>query len=304
MPDGLLNVLKPPGITSHDLVDQVRRLTDMRRVGHAGTLDPAAAGVVLVMLGRMTRLAEYLTGTTKVYRAEITLGISTDTLDGEGRITGRASAAQVTAEQAARELTALTGDLMVAPPMHSAVWHHGRRLYELARSGERVKVEPRPMRVLRFELLHFEPGETARALTEVECAKGTYVRSLAARLGERLGCGAYLSFLVRTRVGAHGLADAHTVPELAELRRTGRLREALIPPERALPEFLSLRASAEEALALSSGNPVPAPQGFEPGRLVAALTGDGRLLGICEVTAGEVGAVLQPRRVLIPAGEL
>lgn len=304
MPEGLLNVLKPPGITSHDLVDEVRRITGMRRVGHSGTLDPAAAGVVIIMLGRMTRLNEYLTGATKTYRAEITLGVTTDTLDGEGRLTARASAAHVTTELVAQGLAELTGDLMVPPPMHSAVWHQGRRLYELARKGESVEPEPRPMRVLRFELLAFEPGENARALTEVECAKGTYVRSLAALLGERLGCGAYLSFLVRTRVGAHELADALSTAELAELRRAGRLHEALIPPERALAGFALLRASVEEAHALASGNPTPAPPGFEPGQLVAALTPDGRLLGVCEVALRGGELLVQPRRVLIPAGEL
>ncbi|HUS80869.1 MAG TPA: tRNA pseudouridine(55) synthase TruB [Armatimonadota bacterium] len=304
MPDGLLNLLKTPGMTSHDLVDQVRRITGMRRVGHSGTLDPAAAGVMIVMLGSFTSLSRFLSEVTKVYRAEITLGVETDTLDGEGRVVRRASAATVTRADVRRELEGLTGELEIAPPLYSAVRQQGRRLYEMARRGESVERQPRPMRVLRFELLAFEPGENARALTEVECSKGTYVRSLAALLGERLGCGAYLSFLVRTRAGAHRVADSLTVAELAELARQGRLGEALVPADEALADFTRLVASPEAARALASGNAVAAWEDVSVGEFVGVLTGDGRLLAVAEVCVAGGEHVIQPRRVLMGADEL
>lgn len=304
MPDGLLNMLKPPGITSHDLVDHVRRAVRMRRVGHTGTLDPAAAGVVMIMLGGMTRLSQYLTSVSKVYRAEITLGIATDTLDGEGRVVQRASAAEIARERVAEELSALTGDLQIAPPLYSAVRVQGKRLYEIAREGGDASPEPRLMRVLRFEMLSFEEGETARVLTEVECAKGTYVRSLAALLGERLGCGAYLSFLVRTSVGSHAVAQSLTPDELTEAAQAGALSEVVIPPADALAEFTRLQATREAAMTLANGNPVPAWEAVTDGEFVSVLAPDGRLLGVAEVMTTDGVRVLQPRRILIGSDEL
>lgn len=304
MPDGLLNMLKPPGITSHDLVDQVRRTVRMRRVGHTGTLDPAAAGVVMIMLGGMTRLSQYLTSVSKVYRAEITLGIATDTLDGEGRVVQRASAADVTRERASEELSALTGDLRIAPPLYSAVRLQGKRLYEIAREGGEATPEPRLMRVLRFELLSFEEGETARVLTEIDCAKGTYVRSLAALVGERLGCGAYLSFLVRTSVGSHEIAHSLTPDELSEAAGADALSEVVIPPADALAEFTRLQATREAAVTLANGNPVPAWETVIEGEFVSVLVPDGRLLGVAEVITKDGVRLLQPRRILIGGDQL
>lgn len=304
MPDGLLNMLKPPGITSHDLVDHVRRTLHMRRVGHTGTLDPAAAGVVMVMLGSVTRLSQYLTSVNKVYRAEITLGIATDTLDGEGRVVQRESAAGITRERVAEELAALTGDLRIAPPLYSAVRVRGKRLYEIAREGGDATPEPRLMTVLRFDLLDFDEGETARVLTEIDCAKGTYVRSLAALLGERLRCGAYLSFLVRTSVGSHFIAQSLTPDELSEAARTDTLSRVLIHPADALAEFKRLQATREDAATLAHGNPVPARESVSEGEFVSVLTPDGRLLGVAEVIIIDGACAFQPRCILIPSDEL
>ena len=304
MPDGLLNMLKPPGITSHDLVDHVRRTVRMKRVGHTGTLDPAAAGVVMIMLGGMTRLSQYLTSVGKVYRAEITLGIATDTLDGEGTVVQRATAAGVTRERLAEELSALTGDLRIAPPMYSAVRLQGKRLYEIARDGGDAAPEPRLMQVLGFEMLSFEGGETARVLTEIDCAKGTYVRSLAALLGERLGCGAYLSFLVRTSVGSHTIAQSLTPDELTEAAEAQRLPEVVVPPADALAEFTRMQATHEAATTLAHGNPFLAWEPVSEGEFVSVLAPDGRLLGVAEVVLTEGAHFLQPRRILVGVDDL
>jgi len=300
VPDGVLNILKPPGITSHDLVDEVRRITGTRKVGHAGTLDPAAAGVMILMLGAATRLSDFLTAARKVYRAEITLGIATDTLDAEGVIVtgpGRASAEQVTAEQLREVLGALTGNLEMAPPIYSAVHHQGRRLYELAREGKAPPVEPRPVRVERFELLELDPGPPPRALTEIECSKGTYVRSLAAEVGERLGCGGHLSFLVRTAVGEHTLAQACTLEELETAAAAGGLQEFLRPPADALREMPKVTVTSDGAEALAHGGRWPVGPEMADAHLVAVLTPDGGLLCVAEVVRSEAGAELQPRRV-------
>ncbi len=304
MPEGLLNVLKPPGITSHDLVDQVRRIARTRKVGHTGTLDPAAAGVMILMLGAATRLSEFLTAERKLYRAEITLGVATDTLDGEGVIVGEpdeAAAQEVTAGRLRDLFQKLTGELEIAPPMHSAVRHRGRRLYDLAREGKEAEVAPRRIHVHRFELLDLQPGQPPRALAEIECSKGTYVRSLAAEVGRLLGCGAHLSFLVRTAVGRHTVAEALTVQELGAAVAGATLNELLIPLSEALDGIPSITVTAQAAAGLIQGVRWPVGDEVAGADLVSVLAPDGRLVCVAEVQRSAEGAQLQPRRVF-PAG--
>jgi len=298
MPEGLLNVLKPPGMTSHDIVDAVRRILGTRRVGHTGTLDPAAAGVMVLMVGTTTRLSEFLTARPKVYRAEITFGIATDTLDGEGAVVERADASALREETVREALAALTGELQIVPPMYSAVRHEGRRLYDIARSGRTVEVETRTSVIDRFELLDFQPGDPARALTEVACSSGTYVRSLAALAGAIVGLPACLSLLVRTRVGTQEIADALTGRELIEAVRDGRLDEVLIPPADALAEWPRLVADEQAALALIDGARVPAWAPVDAGQVLVMLE-DGRLLCVAEALEGDGAMTIQPRRVLL-----
>jgi tRNA pseudouridine55 synthase len=303
MPDGLLNVLKPPGMTSHDVVDAVRSITRMRKVGHTGTLDPAAAGVMIMMLGGATRLSEYLMGCDKTYRAEITLGVSTDTLDGEGIITAEADASAIGEDQFREALAGLTGEIEMVPPMHSAVWHEGRRLYEIAREGETVEVESREVTVHSFDLLHFEPGERARALTEVACTSGTYIRSLAAMIGEALDCPAYLSFLVRTKVGAQEVANSATGRELVAAMREDRLCELMQPVETVLCDWPTIEADRDTAIQLCRGMQTPAPSQLPPGERLLVMTG-GRLLCVAEIVEDGDTTLIQPRRVLLSEDDL
>jgi len=289
---GFLNILKPPGMTSHDVVQVVRRTLRLKAVGHTGTLDPAAAGVMVVAVGPATRLAEFIEATDKAYRAEITLGVTTDTLDAEGAVTGRQSAAGVT-EAAVREaLAGLTGEIEMRPPAHSAISVGGRRLYERARAGEQVQAPLRRVTVHEVWLLEFTPGEAATALLDVVCSKGTYVRSLAGMVGERLGCGAFLSMLLRTRVGSHDLAQAVTLEELAEDPLAH-----VIPVAEALPDMPQVRVDAAMAELLRQGRTVPMPEGTAVGRtLVLDEGGD----IVCLAEAREDG-VVQPRKVFPPA---
>jgi len=298
MPEGLLNMLKPPGMTSHDVVERVRRIVRERQVGHTGTLDPAAAGVMVLMVGATTKLSGHLTAQGKVYRAEITFGAATETLDGEGAVTERADASALTAEAVADALAELVGPMEMLPPMHSAVRLDGKRLYKLARRGESVEVEARAVTVERFELLDFTSGPLARALAEVECSSGTYVRSLAAMAGELVGLPAYLSFLVRTRVGTQVIDNALTGTELQEAVAEGRLEEALVSPADVLG-WPRLVADAETAAALAHGVQVPAWAPAEVGAPLLILLPNGRILCLAELLDGADGPLVQPRRLLI-----
>jgi tRNA pseudouridine55 synthase len=211
--DGLLVVDKPAGMTSHDVVARCRKLFGQRRVGHAGTLDPDATGVLLVGLGQATRLLQFLSGLGKSYDGEIVLGQSTSTLDESGEVTGSWDMASVTLEQARQAAVGLTGDIAQVPPMVSAIKIGGRRLHELARQGIEIERPPRAVTVSRFDLDlaadQYVPAEAERAkasgpvlAASVDCSSGTYIRTLAADLGTALGGGAYLRRLRRTAVGS------------------------------------------------------------------------------------------------------
>ncbi len=301
MHGGLL-VVKPPGMTSHDVVAYVRELWGVK-VGHTGTLDPAAAGLLVLCVGAATRLAQYLLDCEKVYRAEITLGLSTTTADAEGTLTTCQDAGQVTGEQVEEALAALTGSLEITVPAYSALSRGGDRLYKRARRGETIDLPARPVEIYRWELVEFTGGKHPVVLTEVECSKGTYVRSLAEMLGEQLGTGAYLSFLVRTQVGAHRLEEARTLEELARIASQGRRQDALISSLEMLSHLPRVIVDAATAQRLSHGNAQTVPQGAGQAGPVAVVTEDGGLLCIAQVTRLEQGQwQLQPRTVFAGDG--
>ncbi|MBM3474807.1 MAG: tRNA pseudouridine(55) synthase TruB [Armatimonadetes bacterium] len=297
MKSGILNVLKPPGMTSHDVVDLMRRLLPKRtKVGHAGTLDPAAAGVLVVCVGEATRLTAYLMEGDKSYRAEACLGIATGTLDAEGKVVAEHDASEVTEPDVRDALARLVGPQLMQPPMYSAARVGGKRLYDLAREGREVEREPRPVTVYEADLVRFEPGRRARVLADIRCSKGTYVRVLCAQMGERLGVGAHMSFLVRTAVGAHALSDSVSLEELRDAPTRGALENLSVPLEVALAHLPELRLDGRGVAAFSRGAAAEcAPDLRGPVRVHDA---DGRLVGIGEVVAEGGASVLQPRKVL------
>ncbi len=204
--DGVVVIDKPAGWTSHDVVAKLRRVLGTRRVGHSGTLDPDATGVLVMGVGRATRLLQFLTVLPKVYEARIVLGVETDTLDASGSVTARHDMSAVSVRQLQDAAKTLTGDILQVPPMVSALKVKGRRLHELARAGVEVERKPRPVTVSRFEIDPVPTGiNTWHAV--VECSAGTYVRVLAADLGQALGGGAHVGTLRRTAVGGFGLED-------------------------------------------------------------------------------------------------
>jgi tRNA pseudouridine55 synthase len=271
MPDGFAVVDKQAGWTSHDVVARARKVLGERRVGHAGTLDPDATGVLLLGVGRATRLLRFLTALPKTYRGEVVFGRETSTLDSSGETTAMHEMALTPAEVVAAAAT-LTGPIVQVPPMVSALKIDGRRLHELAREGIEVEREPRPVTVYRFDV--DSTADPLVYLVEVECSAGTYVRSLAADLGHALGGGAHLRALRRTAIGSFRETEAHLVDVLM-----------LQPPAAALRDLASTVVEAETVAAIAHGKVLPrGVLGVEGDGPWAVLDDAGTLLAVYEAT--------------------
>lgn len=232
--DGVLLVDKPPGFTSHDVVAKVRNFFRLKKVGHGGTLDPMATGLLILLLGRGTRVSNQVMGSDKVYEGVMRLGIATDTQDAEGEVLEEKSADGITDEQIRAEMIKRVGDQMQIPPMVSAIKKNGVPLYKLARKGEVIEREARLIHVYTFNMLGREGHDVSFNL---KCTKGTYVRTLCHDIGESLGCGAHLKALRRTASGKFNIADALTMEQLLALDLPG-LCQKVIPIQR-LPEYLA-----------------------------------------------------------------
>ena len=291
---GILNINKPSGMTSHDVVQCIRRTAGQRRVGHAGTLDPMATGVLLVCLGKATRVAEYLTNSRKRYRARAVLGVTTDTYDQEGKITSQNPCPDLKADDLEAILQQFTGHIQQIPPMYSAVKVGGRPLYHLARRGVSVERKARSVEIHDIRLLDWSPPEL---FFEVECSKGTYIRSLAHDLGQSLGCGAYLVELVRLSSGAFRLEDAVSL-EVAESSFTnGSWRQLLHPLDAALLAFQAVTLGWDEARLVGHGRQIRLPKGIE-GRLCRAYDPEGDLVAL--LRPGDEPEVWRPHKVFRP----
>jgi len=287
--NGIINILKPPGMTSHDVISFVRRTTGIKKVGHTGTLDPGAAGVLVVCLGQATRLSQFLIDDSKEYRAEITFGITTSTGDSLGRITSRGNATVLTEKAVRSALPAFTGQISQIPPMTSAIKQQGKKLYQLARDGI---VVDRPARSVTIYALEYVWGTGwgsphPRALLHLSCSKGTYVRTLCEDLGAYLGCGAYMSFLVRTRAGIFSISDSVTLEEIKAAIIAGKLQDIIIPMDNALASMPAVIVKKGAAAAVASGSKLylpgvlRMPDNLSEGDLVR-LTGPEGLLAVAE----------------------
>jgi tRNA pseudouridine55 synthase len=280
--DGFIIVNKPSGATSFSMVALLRRLTGVRRVGHAGTLDPLASGVLPVAIGHATRLIEYLDDELKSYRATVRFGVTTDTYDAEGQVLATADASQVSAEPIEAALAAFAGDIWQTPPLYSALKVAGKPLYRYAREGADVAVAARVVHVESIRLLDYS-GEMAEI--EVRCGKGTYIRSLAHDLGGELGCGAHLSALVRTSTGGFGMDDARSLEQLAALAAEDRLEEALLAPDRAVERRPAAILAEAHSLDAVCGRDI----GFDAAAEVAvcrAYSVEGEFLGVLKRADG------------------
>ena len=292
--DGILNINKPAGITSYRAVAAVKRLSGEKRVGHAGTLDPDATGVLPVCLGRGTRVIEFLMNTAKTYRAVIELGVATDTYDASGNVTARADATGVTRDAVETALGGFRGKIQQTPPMYSALKHQGKPLYELARAGISIERQSRPVTIHRLELAGWEPP----ALTlEVECSKGTYIRSLAHDLGHILGCGAHLAALERTQCGIFGIGDAAGLEKVEKAFQSGNAESLLYPIDSVLQDMESIEVNAAEESAISMGQTLDREPDDSGGRYRRAYAPNGRFVAILHRDK-ETG-VWRPKKVFV-----
>jgi tRNA pseudouridine55 synthase len=292
-PDGILNLDKPRGETSFGVVAKVRRISGEQRVGHAGTLDPDATGVLVMCLGQATRLVEYLADTRKLYRAEVEFGVATDTYDASGRVVSTSDTSHLDRQTVEDAVRSFVGAIEQLPPAFSALKHQGVPLYRLARAGVQVPRKARQVEVFNIEL---QGCRLPTVVLEVECGKGFYIRSLAHDLGESLGCGAHLKSLVRLRSGPFDISDSVGIEELSAAG-SEKWRAFLRPPDLAVQHLprVTLDASSEQAVL--------------DGRPVEELSATERSLGLCRAynASGELIAIMaydeererwQPRKVL------
>jgi tRNA pseudouridine55 synthase len=290
---GVLPLDKPAGITSFDAIRQVRRILGERRVGHAGTLDPTATGLLPICVGRTTRFVDYFHAQPKTYHCVVRLGQRSDTCDTEGVVVTGADASAITAEQIRSELARFTGEIDQIPPMHSAVRHEGKHLYELARAGEEVVREPRRVTIYSAELVDLRPGAVAEAEIVVVSGKGAYMRVLASDLGDALGTGGLLGWLARTSYGTLGLGTA------ISLEQFGAMEEpwlALLPPDVAVAHLPFVNLGPAQVQQIRRGQSVWLPRSILPDVAGECRMHDptGELIGIGELSGG----LLRPTKVL------
>ncbi|MBL8147074.1 MAG: tRNA pseudouridine(55) synthase TruB [Anaerolineae bacterium] len=290
---GVLNVDKPLGMTSHDVVARVRRTLGIKRVGHAGTLDPLATGVLLVCVGTATRFSEFLMASSKTYVADVILGRETTTDDAEGEITVEASASHLDFASISAALPAFSGDILQVPPAYSAIKQGGRKLYEMARKGQAVAAAPRRVRIDAIRLLDWTPPI---ARLEVVCGPGTYIRSLARDLGRALGPGGSLAALRRTASGGFRAEDGLTD---AGLSNPAILRERLISLRQALADWPEVQLDAKQLADIRMGRRLPADPPPAPDTLALAIAPSGSVAAL--LRAAPDG--WQPDKVLDASGQ-
>lgn len=285
---GFLNVNKPPEMTSHDVVAKVRRELGVKRVGHAGTLDPMATGVLVICMGAATRLSEYVMQSSKRYRAVVHLGVTTDTYDAEGVVQQERDATAVRRDDVVRELTAFLGNIEQVPPMYSAIKQSGRKLYELARAGQTVEREVRRVEIERLDMVDWSPPQFT---LDVVCSAGTYIRSLAHDLGEVLGVGAHLAGLVRIASGHFALDSAVS---LETLLASSNWQQYLVPVERALADWPVVRLDATDVSHIKHGRSI-SDDSTVGEQLALAFTPDGEFVAVLRAKAGR----WQPEKVFL-----
>ncbi len=296
--DGFVNLRKPSGPTSHDMVARVRRVLGTKKVGHAGTLDPMAEGVLVLCVGKATRVVEYVSGSDKEYIAEVTLGLTTDTLDSTGNTLEEKDASQITSDDVERVIHDFSGEVSQLPPAYSAVKKDGKPLYKYAREGKEVQVEPRRVNISEIELVTFVCDVRPKAIIRVVCSAGTYIRTLASDMGERLGCGAVMSALERTRSGRFHIKDSVTMEELEKAREQNVLDGYIIDMAKALRSMPQVVVDSDCARRIVHGLTCIVEYEGEAGVPVCVTGADGQLLAIATINDDTSGRVLAPKKVL------
>ncbi len=290
--NGVLIIDKPAGLTSHDVVNRVRRSLQQKAVGHLGTLDPMATGVLPLVTGNLTRLAQFYTASEKTYEGTIRFGFATDTYDAEGSPTSPSQAVQVSLEVASELAGGFRGAIEQMPPPFSAKKIQGVPAYKLARKKQEVVLKPVQVEVKEFDIL---AADGDRVKFRARVASGTYMRSVAHDMGQKLGCGAHLESLRRTQVAEFDLASAHTVEEVDRAARQGTVEELFLHPRQLLPEFPCVTATDEMAARIRSGRTVNLPE-LSRKRYVKVFYGQAELIAIASRVAG---SLFHPKIVLV-----
>ena len=300
--DGILNIYKEKGFTSHDVVAVVRKTIHMKKVGHTGTLDPDAEGVLPICVGKATKLSDVIMDGRKSYRAVLRLGITTTTEDASGEVIEQRPVS-CGEEEIRRVMAAMIGRQEQIPPMYSAVKVQGKKLYELAREGKEIERKARTIEIYDMRIRQFLPEEQVEF--DVDCSKGTYIRTLCADIGKALGCGGHMASLLRTRTGAFALEDAIRLSELKELAEQGRAEEVLLSMEEALRDFPRIRVEQDFTKLLYNGGKIrqkhfaERPQELQEGSLAAVYDSERRLVGLHEIKREGKSFYIKPYKMLV-----
>lgn len=282
--DGVVNVNKPLGITSHDVVYKLRKILNIKKIGHTGTLDPDAEGVLPMCVGRGTKLAEELTAKEKQYLAQLTLGIVTDTQDISGEVL-KTSPVTASEEEIRDAIMSFVGDIEQIPPMYSAIKVNGKKLYELAREGKTVDMPPRPVTIYGIEIKELDLNSKKVSFL-VDCSKGTYIRTLCHDIGEKLGCGGVMSALKRTKSGRFHVDDAYTLTQIEEMAQREDF-SFLTPVDEVLSSYDKVVLADRNAYRMCNGIPVRLA-GIEDGKIFRAYNEQGKFLALCQTKEGNV----------------
>lgn len=250
---GIINVYKEKGFTSHDVVAKLRGIVGQKKIGHTGTLDPDATGVLPVCLGKATKLCDLLIDKNKTYEAVLLLGKTTDTQDITGEVLEEKSTEALTEEKVREAIEGFIGDYEQIPPMYSALKVNGKKLYELAREGKVIERKARPVKILDIQILEID---LPKVRMEVSCSKGTYIRTLCHDIGEKLGCGGCMESLIRTRVSTFRIEDAKTLDEIETLKQEGKLAELLVPIDAMFPFYPKITVKDDWKAFAKNGNPL------------------------------------------------
>lgn len=252
--NGIINVLKPPGMSSHDVVSYIRKALNMKKVGHTGTLDPEAAGVLPVCIGKATKAVQYLTNKQKSYRANIKFGIVTDTYDSYGQVIKGVESTVIDRNVLENALGSFTGTISQKPPMFSAIKVKGKKLYQYALEGKEVKIQERPVNIYKLRLI--EMLSDNEAIIDILCSKGTYIRSLCYDIGEAMGCGAHMSQLIRLGSSPFAIEDSHTLEEIKAAVSENRISDILTSVEILFKDYKSITVKSSAMNSILNGNPL------------------------------------------------
>ena len=281
--NGIIIIDKPLGRTSHDMVYEMRKVTGIKKIGHTGTLDPMATGVLPVCIGSATKMADMLTLSDKSYIAELVLGRTTDTQDADGKVLTECEV-NCSEEEIRCAVNSFVGEIEQVPPMYSAIKQNGKKLYELARQGIEVERKPRKVTINSIDILEIS-GE--RVKIDVSCSKGTYIRTLCEDIGKKLGVGAYMNTLRRTRTGQFTIEESHTLSEIKELKESGGIESIIIPADRMFEEYPSVTLNPKQVKSVTNGVAMTYREGQE-GQTYRVYDNENKFLCISRITDGRL----------------